>query len=401
MAEVVVTGIGPVLANCADRHTLWSQLKDGPSQLVFEPAPGARDGERWPVGRVSGFAAERWLGRFPRNFYDRAPRDQQLYLAAVMIALDDAALAPGGARTGIFDGTSRGSFDYWCAELRSGEPATRRALAAGTPGQAANLAAALLGVRGPAYTLSNTCCSGAAAIDRAYRAVQAGELDVALASGHDAALAAPIYEMYREAGLLTGERDDARHAIRPFVAHSRNAFGEGAVVLVLESRAHAERRGARILAVITGSQLGNHGHPLRVDPEGQRAGELIDDVLGAAGVAREAVGFVVGHGNGMLHSDRSELAYMARVFAARAPEVPLLSVKPVYGHLFGASSALNVAAAILMLHHGWLVPTLNVDPAHCTLDHLASGGRASAASAGLAVSYGLGGHSAVTLLEAA
>jgi len=34
------------------------------------------------------------------------------------------------------------------------------------------------------------------------------------------------------------------------------------------------------------------------------------------------------------------------------------------------------------------------------IDHLASGGRPCGATAGLAVSYGLGGHSAVTLVGA-
>ena len=93
---------------------------------------------------------------------------------------------------------------------------------------------------------------------------------------------------------------------------------------------------------------------------------------------------------------------MHAVFGERAPEVPLISVKPVYGHLFGASSALNVAAAILMLHHGWLVPTLNIDPARATgpIDHLARGGRPGTGAAGLAVAYGIGGHSAVTLVGA-
>ena len=61
MSEVVVTGLGPLLANCADRRTLWTQLCDGPSQLTFEAAPGG-DGEQWAVGRVHGFEAERWLG---------------------------------------------------------------------------------------------------------------------------------------------------------------------------------------------------------------------------------------------------------------------------------------------------------------------------------------------------
>ena len=411
MAEVVVTGIGPLLANCADRHTLWSHLRDGPSQLVFESAPGG-SGERWPVGRVVGFDPERWLHRFPRTYYDRYHREQQLYLSSLMIALDDAKLELAGVareRVGIFDGTSRGNFDYWYHRVRTegetcGPHYTQRELLVGTPGQAANLAASLLGVRGPAYTFNVTCCSGAVAIGQACRELLHGDLDVALASGHDAALSAPLYQMYSSAKLLSDERDDARRAIRPYVDHSKNAFGEGAISLVLETRAHAMQRGATILATIDGFKLGNNGaHPLHVDAEGRRATTLIHDVLARAEVDRAEVGFVVGHGNGVAQSDQSELAYMHSVFAERAPEVPLLSVKPVYGHLFGASSALNIAAAILMLHHGWLVPTLNIDPARATgpIDHLARGGRHRTGSAGVAVSYGIGGHTAVALLGAA
>src|SRR3954470_10079352 len=157
MSEVVVTGIGPLLANCTDRRTLWSQLRDGPSQLVFEMAPGG-DGECWPVGRITGFDVHRWLGRFPRRLYERYHREQQLYLASVMIGLDDAELEITDVprdRVGIFDGTSRGNFDYWYERVRAEDhiPASelypRRELLIATPGQAANLAASLLGARGP------------------------------------------------------------------------------------------------------------------------------------------------------------------------------------------------------------------------------------------------------------
>jgi 3-oxoacyl-[acyl-carrier-protein] synthase II len=404
MSEVVVTGIGPLLANCTDRGTLWTQLCNGPSQLVFENAPGG-DGERWAVGRIHGFQAKRWLGRFP--YYERYHREQQMFLASVMIAIDDADLdisTEARDRIGIFDGTSRGHFDYWYERVRTNERYTRRELLTATPGQAANLAASLLGVRGPAYTFNVSCCSGAAAIGQACQAIQRGEVDIAFASGHDTALQAPIYQMYSEAGLLSAEREDARRAIRPFVEHSRNAFGEGAITLVLESRAHAVRRGATSLAAIDGFRLGNNGgHPLHVDAEGKRATSLISQVLADHGTPRDDIGFVVGHGNGVEQSDRSELSYMRRVFAERAPSVPLLSVKPIYGHLLGASSALNVAASILMLHHGWIIPTLNIDPARATgdIDHLAGGGRQTTSRAGLAVSYGIGGHNAVTLIRSA
>jgi 3-oxoacyl-[acyl-carrier-protein] synthase II len=210
-----------------------------------------------------------------------------------------------------------------------------------------------------------------------------------------------MYRMYRDAGILSLERDDARRAIRPFVDHTRNAFGEGAITLVLETRAHAARRGATVLASIDGWKLGNNGgHPLHVDTEGSRATALISQVLDKAKVSRDDIGFVVGHGNGVEQSDHSELTYMHNIFGERAPQVPLLSVKPVYGHLLGGSSALNVAAVSLMLHHGWIFPTLNVEPGTSDrgIDHLAGGGRRSAAAAGLSVSYGIGGHNAVVLV---
>lgn len=414
MPDVVVTGIGPLLANCADRHAMWQQLRDGESQLSFEAVPGG-DGERWPVGRIRDFDPARWLGRYPPTFYERYHREQQLYLASLTIALEDAGLDLASVardRIAIFDGTSRGNFDYWYERVRgelgiaAAELYTRRELLTGTPGQAANLAASLLGVRGPVYTMSVSCCSGAAAIGQAVRELASGEVDVALAGGHDSALQTPIYRMYRDAGLLSQVRDDARGALRPFIDHSRNVFGEGAVSLVLETREHAERRGAKPLATIRGFKLGNNGgHPLHVDPEGGRAATLIHEVLARAQASRDDIGVVVGHGNGVEQSDHSELAYMQRVFGDRAPEVPLLSVKPLYGHLLGASSALNVAAAALMLHHRYLVPTINVDPAQSggpgQIDHLASGGRACDARAALAVSYGIGGHTVVSLLERA
>src|SRR5688572_30613692 len=208
--DVVVTGIGPLLPNCTDRSVLWSQLRDGPSQLTFEAAPApASPGEQWPVGRIHGFDAGRWLGRFPGRYHERYHREQQLYLASLVIALDDAGLdlaAVQRERVGLFDGTSRGNFDYWYERVREEQHVA----------PAAGLAASLLGVRGPVQTVSATGCSGAVAIGHALRELRDGDLDVALASGHDSSLRAPLYHMYRDAGLLSAERIDARRAVRPF-----------------------------------------------------------------------------------------------------------------------------------------------------------------------------------------
>ena len=124
-------------------------------------------------------------------------------------------------------------------------------------------------------------------------------------------------------------------------------------------------------------------------------------VLDHAGVQREEVAFVVGHGNAVRRSDMSEINYMRTVFGGGSAEVPLLSVKPIYGHTLGASSALNVAAAALMVSEDYVVPTINVDPKGQTraVQHMPNQGQARVCDHGLAVSYGMGGQNAVVLVS--
>ena len=82
--------------------------------------------------------------------------------------------------------------------------------------------------------------------------------------------------------------------------------------------------------------------------------------------------------------------------------VPLVSVKPIYGHLLGASSALNVAAAALMLREDYIVPTANVDESLVApgMNHQARGAHQSC-ELGIAFTAGLGGQSAAILLAKA
>jgi 3-oxoacyl-[acyl-carrier-protein] synthase II len=270
------------------------------------------------------------------------------------------------------------------------------------PGQAVGLAAAMLGVQGPTYTFNNSCASGLVAIGNAFRELQAGRIDVAFGTGHDAALIAPIYQMYRDAGLLSRERERPERAIQPYAGSSANAFGEGAVTLVLETRAHAEARRATPLAQVLAFRHGNGGeHPTDVDFTGTRPAELIGSSLAEAQLEPEDIDFVLGHGNGVQASDISELNYMKKVFGRRTRDVPLISTKPIYGHTLGASSALNAAAAALMLHHDYVVPTVALDEQRVVhgFNHQANQGQARTLRSGLVVAYGIGGQNATLLLR--
>ena len=413
MTEVVVTGLGILLPGCDSRETFWTQIQHGDSQLRMEDDPSGGPA-RCAVGRIGDFDPMRYLPELPERFVASYPREIQLYLASVYQARADAGLVWSSLdleRVGLFDGVARPTLGFWYDRIRTeaerGPPREsygRRDLMVAIPGQTVGLAAATLKVRGPTYTFTSACSSGAVAIGHALREIQAGELDVALATGHEASLVAPLFAMYQDAGLISIEQEDARRALAPYVTHSTNAFGEGAVTLVLESRAHAERRGAPILATLGGYSYGNNGlHPTDVDILGVRPTEVLSRLLRRTETAPEDIAFVVGHGNGVRRSDLSEENYMRQVFGARAAEVPLVSIKPIYGHNLGASSAMSAAAAILMVQHDFVVPTINVDPdaQRRVSQHQARVGAARPCGAGLVMSYGMGGQNAALLVKKA
>jgi 3-oxoacyl-[acyl-carrier-protein] synthase II len=408
LREVVVTGIGAILPNCDSRQALWVQLSGGQSQMQIEPDPA--DGIPCAIGRVRNFDCTRYMTGVPQELYRSCHREQQLFLASVLSAARDAGLELSelaSSKVGLFDGTSRGSFAHWYELIhhRVHDPKSRfspKDLNHGMPGQAVGLAAAMLGVQGPTYTFNNSCASGLVAIGNAFRELQAGRIEVAFGTGHDAALIAPLYQMYRDAGLLSNERQHPELAIRPFAGSSANAFGEGAVTLVLETLEHAEERGAQPLAQVLAYRHGNGGdHPTDVDFTGARPADLISRSLHEAQLSAGDVDFVLGHGNGVLASDISELNYMKRVFGRRTREVPLISTKPIYGHTLGASSALNAAAAALMLHHGFAVPTIKLDEKRVVhgFNHQANRGESRNLRSGVVVAYGIGGQNATLLMR--
>ncbi len=386
----------------------WHHLQDGESQLSMESDP-SDPSVKCAVGRILDFDPARYLSEIPKRFYDRYPREIQLYLSSVLQARDDAGLnwdTLDPERIGLFDGVARPTLGFWYERIRAEHGHTvrdsykSRDLMVAIPGQAIGLAASLLQVRGPTYTFTSTCSSGAVAIGHAMREIRSGEVDVALATGHEASLVPPLFAMYRDAGLISGEQNDPHRAVSPYVDHSANAFGEGAVTLVLEERSHAEARGANILAVLSNYSYGNNGyHPTSLDVVAVRPAEVIDRLLRRADVERDEVSFVVGHGNGVRRSDVSEENYMRRLFGVRAAEVPLVSVKPIYGHGLGSSSALNAAAAVMMINKDFIVPTINIDPERVrrVTAHQPVSGIAAPCEAGVAMSYGMGGQNAALL----
>jgi 3-oxoacyl-[acyl-carrier-protein] synthase II len=406
--EVVVTGLGLVLPNCDTPEAFWAHVSKGESQLRMYPNP-ANPSRALAMGRLD-FDPAHYLASIPEEQRKKYPREVQVYLASVFLALKNAKLdlqKKDPERVCLFDGVARPMFEFWYESVRREEGRTalesytRTHAVYGLPGQPAGIAASLLRVQGQVLTIPAACTSGAVAAGLGYREIRSGDADVAIVGAHETALIPPLFALYESAGVLNLEAKEPTRAISVFGQHTTSAPGEGAVSFVLEPRSAAEQRDARIMGVIKGFKHGNIGsHPTGVDSTGERPAALIRSLLKSAGYTPGDVDFVMGHGNGVQASDDSEVNCMKLVFGKRAREVPLLSNKPIYGHVLGGASAVNMAAALMMVQNDYIIPTINMDTALADTDvwHQPDVGKTHPCKLGIVTSYGIGGHCTAVLI---
>jgi 3-oxoacyl-[acyl-carrier-protein] synthase II len=248
-----------------------------------------------------------------------------------------------------------------------------------------------LGVTGPVLTISSACASATLALEAALRDLRSGAVDLAVAGGADS-LCQITYSGFNALRAV-----DARPS-RPYRGDRAGmSLGEGAGVLVLETEQHAARRGARPLAEFRGAGASCDAHHMTApQPEGEGAARAMTRALADAGAGPEDVAFVNVHGTGTPLNDVAECAALRRVFAERAPRLPLTATKASIGHLLGSAGAIEAVATILCLRDREVDPTAGggeVDPA-LPLDVVLDGPRRIEEGVALSINLAFGGANA-------
>ena len=271
-----------------------------------------------------------------------------------------------------------------------------------------NAAAAWVGMehgfRGPNMTYSTACSSSAVAIGEAWLRVASGQLDVAIAGGAEAPLAAGSLKAWCALHTVAQLDPQEPHAsCRPFSKNrSGMVLGEGAAMLVLEPWDRAVARGAPIVGEILGYGLSSDGsHITRPSVEGQAA--ALRSALQSAQIDVGAVDAINAHGTGTQANDSTETAAIRAVFGARAERIPISATKAVHGHLLGAAGALECVLSLMAMRHAVALPTMHLqtpDP-ECDLDYVPGAAREGvAARTMLSNSFAFGGSNAVLVLGA-
>jgi 3-oxoacyl-[acyl-carrier-protein] synthase II len=410
--RVVITGFGCVTPIGIGRDSFWSALIKGESGVRRIASFDVSDSPVKIAAEVPNFDWEAQLNPKDRK---HVPRTVPLALAAAREALQDANIQTDDLTLeerrsiGVVLGTGGGGlafteqqYSYWF--IGPASKASVYTIPASTHGGLSSELSMAFGLRGLSHIVSTGCTSSTDAIAYAAEHIAIGRQDVMLSGGVDAPIAPGILAAFNLMTVLTNDFNDEPHrASRPF---SRNrsgiVLGEGAWIYVLEEWDHAQRRGAKVYAEITGyGATCDAYHRVRLEETGDEPARAMKLALGDAGRRVEEVDYVNLHGTSTVLNDRIETSALKIALNGQAITTPMSATKSQIGHPQGASGAAGLGAALCAMHTGMIPPTINLDEPdpECDLDYVPNEARKADVRVALCNCIGFGSKNSALVIE--
>ena len=405
MRRVVVTGLGIVSSIGNNAEEVLASLKAGKSGITANEAM-AEHGFRSQIAGAPDIDVKEHVDKRALRFMGPGAAFAHI---AMQQAIADAGLGEdliSNERTGLIAGSGGPStsamFTAHQSVLSTG--ATKRVGPFAVPkcmGStiSANLATAFQ-IKGINYSITSACSTSLHCIGAASEQIMMGKQDVMFAGGGEE-LDWTLSCLFDAMGAMSSKFNDTpEKASRAFDA-DRDGFviGGGGGMVVLESLEHAQARGAKIYAEVTGFAATSDGHDM-VAPSGEGGERAMRLALQTLPEDRK-VSYINAHGTSTPVGDVGEVEAVRRVFGAGTTP-PISSTKSMTGHSQGATGAQEAVYCLLMLEHDFIAPSINVE----TLDPAINPGEIATAlveNAGLDTvmtnSFGFGGTNGSMLLS--
>ncbi|AZI58189.1 beta-ketoacyl-[acyl-carrier-protein] synthase family protein [Nakamurella antarctica] len=395
--DVVVTGIGATTPIGGTAPEMWQAMLDGTVGVKSLTAPWAEK-FNLPVRLHAPLAVDP-LEVLPRVEARRLDRSQQVALIAAREAWADAG-SPDDIdpiRRGVVIGTGIGGAVTLLDQddLLENE-GIRKVAVLTVPMLMPNGPAAAVGLwnkaRGAVHAPVSACAAGAEGLAWAWKLIKEGEIDIALAGGAEGCIHPLPIAGFAQMRAMSTRNDDPFTASRPFDT-GRDGFviGEGAGIMVLERRSHAEARGAKIYGVLAGIGMTNDAfHVTAPEPTGEGSSRAIAKALRTAGLTKADIGHVNAHATSTPVGD---LAESKTIIGAIGTHPVVTATKSMTGHMLGAAGAVEAIATVLAIQNGIVPGTRNIqnlDPA-IEVD-VATANREVTLEAAINDSFGFGGH---------
>jgi 3-oxoacyl-[acyl-carrier-protein] synthase II len=406
--RVVVTGIGLVSPLGVGTKETWQGVLEGrPGVGPITLFDAARYSTRF-AGEVKGFDPLQWI---EKKDVKKCGRFIQFALAGTTMAMEQSGLVIGpdnAERVGVIIGSGIGGFEVIEREHkllleRGPDRVSPFFILAAIVNLAAGQVSVRLGAKGPNSAVATACTTGAHAIGDAFRLIQNGYADAMICGGTEAGITPLGVAGFAAMRALSTRNDDPTRASRPWDA-GRDGFvvGEGAGVLVLEERELAERRGANILAEISGYGMSADAHHLSAPPEdGEGVRRVMRAALDDAGLTPADVQYLNAHATSTPLGDKAEAHAIEHVFGEHAARLAVSSTKSMTGHLLGGAGALEAGLTVLALRDQMAPPTTNLDQPDLDikLDLVPNAAKPHAMTHAMTNSFGFGGTNACLVLS--
>ncbi|KPK67984.1 3-oxoacyl-ACP synthase [candidate division TA06 bacterium SM23_40] len=405
--RVVVTGLGAVTPIGLTVDEFWKSALAGTSGIAritrFDPGRFSSQ----IAGEVKDFDPTPQIGK---KEVRRMDRFVQFAYVATMEAVEQAGLDMlniDTSRVAVIIGSGIGGVETWEQQhTKLIDHGPERISPFFIPMMIADMAAGkmamVLGAHGPNYATVSACASGAHAIGQAYRSIQYGECDVAIAGGAEAPITPLSVGGFCVMRALSTRNEEPERASRPF-DRDRDGFviAEGAGIVVLEELSRAKARSAPVLAEVAGYGLSADAHHVTAPaPDGQGAALAMKMAL-RNGIDVVEVDYINAHGTSTELNDKYETIAIKKVFGEHARKIAVNATKSMTGHLLGAGGAIEFIATVMSIRDSMIHPTVNLenpDP-ECDLDYVPGEARQRDVNCAMSNSFGFGGHNVSLLVK--
>tara|TARA_B100000927_G_scaffold51459_1_gene38316 strand:- start:1253 stop:2500 length:1248 start_codon:yes stop_codon:yes gene_type:complete len=408
--RVVITGMGVVSPIGNDVDTFWNSLIAGKSGIGTISDDSLLGFDCKIAGEVKNFDPAPYF-KNPKDAR-RADRFAQLAMGASVMAMADSQVDLEQVdldRFGCMVGSGIGGLETLEQQhINLTEKSPKRVSPFTIPMMIANISSGMVSMeynlRGPNMCIVTACATSNHNIGEAWRMIKFGDADAFIAGGSESTICPMGLAGFGNMKALSMRNEEPEKASRPFdVDRDGFVMGEGAGVVVIEELEHAQKRGARIYAELTGYGVSADAYHLTSPhPEGDGARRCMEMAIKHAGVEPEEIDYVNAHGTSTGLGDICETKAIKRVFGDYAKSGLIVSsTKSMTGHLLGAAGGVELAACVKAIGEGVVPPTINLDNADelCDLDYVPHTARQLEVKRALTNSFGFGGHNASLIVE--
>lgn len=404
MRRVVITGFGIVSSLGNNKKEVLESLQLGRSGISYQPEYAERGLRSHVAGSIKQLDIEALIDRKLLRFMAKGHAYAWL---AMQEAITDAGLPESlvsNERTGLIVGAGGTSTESMLEGTNTlAEKGIRRVgpymvTKTMSSGIAACLATGAK-IKGVNYGISSACSTSAHCIGAGVEQIQLGKQDIVFAGGGEEEHWTMSYLFDAMGALSSKYNATPEKASRTYDA-DRDGFviSGGGGIVVLEEYEHAKARGATIYAEVVGYGATSDGYDM-VAPSGEGAVRCMK--LALQGLDINHVDYINTHGTSTPVGDTKELEAIRAVFGDHHP-VAIASTKSLSGHALGAAGVNETIYTLLMMQHGFIAASANIenlDPAAEGLNIVRQAIPSARIETALTNSFGFGGTNATLTLS--